>query len=45
MTEEMKKDCYESYVDEVRYEWGDYVTPITYEEYCKECDEYGWDLI
>lgn len=45
MTEEMKKACYESYIGEFRYEWGDYKQPMTFEEFCEDCEEYGWDMI
>lgn len=45
MTEEMKKACYESYLGEFSYEWGDSKKPMTYEEFCKDCEEFGWDFI
>ena len=45
MTEETKKECYESYLGEFLYEWGTYQGSMSYEEFCQECDEYGYDLI
>lgn len=45
MTEEMKKSCYESYLGDFYYEWGTYKGAMTYEEFCEDCDKFGWDLI
>lgn len=45
MTEEMKKACYESYLGEFYCEWGTYKGAMTYEEFCTDCEEFGWDLM
>lgn len=45
ITEEMKKECYESYLEDILYEWGTTKGAMTFEEYCKERDKYGWILI
>ena len=45
MTEEMKKECYQSYLGDILYEWGTTKGAMSYEEYCEECEKYGWDLI
>ena len=45
MTEEMKKACYESYLGELCYEWGTCKGAMTYEEFCDELEEFGWDFI
>lgn len=44
MTEEMKKACYESYLEDFYYEWGTYKGAITYEEFCEDCEKFGWDF-
>ncbi len=31
MTEEEKRNCYDSYVQELKYEWGDNAKPIPFE--------------
>lgn len=36
MTEEQKKNCYESYVEELKYEWGDNAKSISFEAFDKE---------
>ena len=45
MTEEMKKECYKSYLAEVESEWGTTKGAITFEEFCKEMEECKWKLI
>jgi len=45
LSEEQKKNCYDSYVGEMRYEWGDDAKVITYEEFCMESEELGEPLI
>ena len=45
MTEEMKKDCYESYLGDFLYEWGTTKGAMTYEEFCEEQEEYDWDYL
>ena len=37
LSDEQKQNLYESYKGELRYEWGDYKTPMTFEEF----DEYN----
>lgn len=41
MTEEQKKNCYESYVGECIYEDGDNAKRMTYDEWCKESEAMG----
>ena len=36
MTEEQKRDCYGSYVQELKDEWGDSAKPIYFEEFDAE---------
>ena len=45
MTEEMKKACYESYLGDFYYEWETYKGAMTYEEFCEDCEKFGWDFI
>jgi len=45
VSEEYKKDRYQSYLVEIRAEWGDKAKVMTYEEFCEECDTFGWDFI
>lgn len=45
MTEEQKRNLYESYLGEYYYEWGRYDDAMTYEEFCKDCEKYGWEMI
>lgn len=43
--EEYKKDRYFGYLQEMRDEWGDKAKVMTYEEFCEDCDTFGWDFI
>ena len=45
MTEEQKRNLYESYLGEYYYEWGKEDGAMTYEEFCEDCEEYGWEMI
>lgn len=45
ITEEMKKACYESYLGDLEYEWGTTKWAVTFEEFCEEYEEYGYELI
>lgn len=45
MTREEKMACYESYIADVEYEWGTTDKAMTFEEFCEDCEEYGWDMI
>lgn len=36
MTKEEKKACYDSYVEELKSEWGDDVKPIPFETFDEE---------
>ena len=45
MSEEEKKNCYDSYVGNVIYEFGDNAKYMNYEEWCKESAEFGWAII
>ena len=41
LEDEQKKNCYESYVEDIRYENGDNAKVMTYEEWCKESEKSG----
>ena len=45
MTEEQKRDCYERYVQELKYEWGDKAKPISFKEYDDEWSGYIYDYV
>lgn len=45
MTEKQKRDIYKSYLDEIEYEFGSTKEAMSYEEFCEDCDKYGWDFI
>lgn len=45
MTEEAKRNCYESYVGDMIYENGDDAKYWTYEEWCAECERLGTALV
>ena len=45
LTDEQKRECYKSYCEDVRYECGDRVKPMPYEEWCKESEQLGEALI
>ena len=45
LTDEQKRECYKSYCEDVRYECGDRVTPMSYDDWCKESEELGEALI
>ena len=45
LSEEQKRNCYESYVQDCIYENGDNSTYWTYEEWCKESKMLGEALI
>lgn len=36
MTEEQKRNCYDSWVQELKYEWGDNAKPVPFETFDKE---------
>jgi hypothetical protein len=44
LTDEQKRDCYESYVSDIIYEHGDYAHYLSFEEWCKESEMFGWPL-
>jgi len=41
LSNEQKQECYMSYCEDVRYEWGDRAKPMSYDEWCKESEELG----
>lgn len=43
-SESDRRACYESYVADVIYENGDRAQYLTYEEWCKESEEFGEPL-
>lgn len=43
MTDEQKRNCYESYCGDIRYEWGDNAEVMSFEEFCKENDGFMYD--
>ena len=45
LTEEQKRNCYESYVGDCTYENGDGAKHMTYEEWCAESAKIGEALI
>ena len=45
MTYEQKRDCYESYVQELKYEWGDEATPVPFEVFDIEWSGYIYDCV
>ena len=45
MTEEQKQNIYKSYLGEIEYEFGSTEEAMSYEEFCEDCDKYGWDFI
>lgn len=45
LIEEEKRSCYESYVGDITYEWGDNAKYMTYEEWCKESEDFGWAIM
>jgi len=45
MTEEMKRNCYKSYLGEMEQEWGTTEGAMTFEEFCEDCEKYGWDMM
>lgn len=36
MTEEQKRNCYDSCVQELKYEWGDNAKPVPFETFDEE---------
>lgn len=44
LTERQKKEIYESYLEDILYEWGTIKGAQSFEEFCKEWDEYGWEF-
>ncbi len=45
MTDEQKKNIYESYLGEFYDEWGDHYKPMTFEEFCEDCEKHSWEMI
>lgn len=45
LTDEQKRECYKSYCEDVRYEFGDRVKPMSYEEWCEESKKFGEALM
>ena len=45
LTDEEKQDCYLSYVDSTKYEWGDNAIYMTFKEWCKESELLGEPLM
>lgn len=45
LSEEQKRSCYESYIQDCIYENGDSATYWTYEEWCAESELLGEALI
>ena len=45
LTDDQKLECYKSYCEDVRYECGDRVKPMSYEEWCKESEWLGEALM
>jgi hypothetical protein len=45
LTDEWKLECYKSYCEDVRYEFGDKVKPMSYEEWCEESKKFGEALM
>ena len=44
LTEEMRHDCYQSYIADIVYENGDNAPHLTYEEWCRESKIFGFPL-
>ena len=44
MFEDIKKECYKSYLEDVEYEWGTTKGAMTFEEFCQEYEKYGWEI-
>lgn len=44
LTEEQKRNCYESYKGEIIYENGDSARYLSYEKWCEESEKFGWAL-
>lgn len=45
LTEEQKRNCYESYVGDFVYENGDNAKHMSYEEWCAESERFGEALV
>lgn len=45
LTDEQKKECYKSYVDDMVYEWGDRAKYMSYKEWCEESRELGEPIL
>ena len=45
MTEEQKRACYDSWVEELKYEWGDRAKPIPFETFDEEWSGQEYDLL
>lgn len=44
--EQARKNCYQSYCEELRYEWGDNAVPMSFEEWEKDFEEHGgWETL
>lgn len=41
LEEEQKRNLYESYRGEMWYEWGDKAKIVSYEEFCRDHEEYA----
>ena len=44
LSEDQKLACYQSYVGDIIYEFGDKAKPMSYEEWCIESEKHGWAL-
>ena len=42
--EEIRKERYKSYLGDFEYEWGTTKGAMSFEEFCKECEKYGWEM-
>lgn len=45
MTDEQKRNCYESYVQEIRSEWGDKADPVSFDEFNDEWTGYVYECL
>ena len=45
LTEEQKKACYDSYVSEMIYEWGDKAKYLSFIDWCVDSEMLGEALI
>lgn len=45
LTEEQKRECYKSYCGDMRYECGDKVKLMSYDEWCAESEQLGEALL